>query len=78
MCRYNHTWHVKIRFLTAQSISTLVIVFVNVLVQSLCSMKKNYSDPPLHSDPTLYPPVQETPEVWAELDRTLSGGGFVH
>lgn len=32
----------------------------------------------LASDPALFfPPVQQTPEVWAELDHTLGGGGFV-
>lgn len=42
-------------------------------------MMKNYSDPPLHTTPPtpLSPHVQQTPEVWAELDHTLSGGGFV-
>lgn len=39
---------------------------------------KNYSDPPLHTTPPpLYPPCPAAPEIWAELDHTLSGGGFV-
>lgn len=28
--------------------------------------------------PTHFPSVQQTPEVWAELDHTLGGGGFVN
>lgn len=42
-------------------------------------MMKNYSDPPstLWTPLPPIPLVQQTPEVQAELDHMLSGGGFV-
>lgn len=75
MCMYNHTWYVT--FLTGQSISTLVIVFIDVLVKSLCSMVKKKTAPCTTHPLLLFPLVQQIPEVWAELDHTLGGGGFV-